>query len=285
MWRWVMMLPTLALLIGLTLLPLLELLILSFSDVTWRNARPVLASVGLANFTALLDDSLFLTSVRNTLVFAGAAVSIEIALGLALAFALGAVRRGKDFYTTAFMLPILLPGIVIGAIWALMYNPDFGIINVGLGALGLPPRDWLGSPDTALGAIVAVDVWHWTPFCFLLLYAAVESLPADVFEAARIDGASAWQRCRYIALPLLAPAVLVVLVFRAIIAFKVFDEVYLLTSGGPGTSTEVVSLTIYRRFFVEDHAGRGAAMSIVAFLVLGAVTLAAMRVIRKKQPR
>jgi multiple sugar transport system permease protein len=110
-------------------------------------------------------------------------------------------------------------------------------------------------------------------------------MPLDVFEAARIDGASAWQRCRYIALPLLAPAVLVVLVFRAIIAFKVFDEVYLLTSGGPGTSTEVVSLTIYRRFFVEDHAGRGAAMSIVAFLVLGAVTLAAMQVIRKKQPR
>jgi len=282
-WRWAMMAPVLAMLTGLTLLPLCALLVLSFSNVTWRNARPILTGAGLSNFAALLHDSLFLTSVRNTLVFAGVAVSIEIALGLTLALALGAVRRGKDFYTTAFMLPILLPGIVIGAIWALMYNPDFGIIDASLGALGLPARDWLGNPDTALGAIVAVDVWHWTPFCFLLLYAAVESLPADVFEAARIDGASAWQRCRFIALPLLAPAIMVVLAFRAIIAFKVFDEVYLLTSGGPGTSTEVVSLTIYRRFFVEDRAGSGAAMSIVAFLVLGAVTLAVMGVIRKKR--
>jgi len=280
-----MMLPVLALLTGLTLLPLLELLLLSVSSVTWRNARPVLANVGLANFAALLHDSLFVTSVRNTLLFAAVAVAIEIVLGLALALALGAVRHAKDFYITAFMLPILLPGIVIGAIWALMYNPDFGIINTSLAALDLQPHDWLGNPNLALGAIVAVDVWHWTPFCFLLLYAAVEALPADVFEAARIDGASAWQRCRYIALPLLAPAILVVLAFRAIIAFKVFDEVYLLTSGGPGTSTEVVSLTIYRRFFIEDHAGSGAAMSIVAFLVLGGVTLAAMRVIRRKQQR
>jgi len=285
LWRWGMMLPILALLIGMTLLPLCALLILSFSNVTWQNARPILTSAGLANFAALLHDSLFLASIRNTLVFAAAAVSIEIVLGLVLALALGAVRRGKDFYTTAFMLPILLPGIVIGAIWALMYNPDFGIVDASLGALGLPAHDWLGNPGTALGAIVAVDVWHWTPFCFLLLYAAVESLPTDVFEAARIDGASAWQRCRYIALPLLAPTILVVLAFRAIIAFKVFDEVYLLTSGGPGTTTEVVSLTIYRRFFVEDHAGSGAAMSIVAFLVLGAVTLAAMRMIRKRQAR
>ena len=280
-----MMLPVLALLTGLTLLPLLELLLLSVSSVTWRNARPVLANVGLANFAALLHDSLFVTSVRNTLLFAAVAVAIEIVLGLALALALGAVRHAKDFYITAFMLPILLPGIVIGAIWALMYNPDFGIINTSLAALDLQPHDWLGNPNLALGAIVAVDVWHWTPFCFLLLYAAVEALPADVFEAARIDGASAWQRCRYIALPLLAPAILVVLAFRAIIAFKVFDEVYLLTSGGPGTSTEVVSLTIYRRFFIEDHAGSGAAMSIVAFLVLGGVTLAAMRVIRRKRQR
>ncbi len=279
------MLPVLALLTGLTLLPLLELLLLSVSSVTWRNARPVLANVGLTNFAALLHDSLFVTSVRNTLLFAAVAVAIEIVLGLALALALGAVRRAKDFYTAAFMLPILLPGIVIGAIWALMYNPDFGIINTSLAAVDLQPHDWLGNPNLALGAIVAVDVWHWTPFCFLLLYAAVESLPADVFEAARIDGASAWQRCRFIALPLLTPAILVVLAFRAIIAFKVFDEVYLLTSGGPGTSTEVVSLTIYRRFFIEDHAGSGAAMSIVAFLVLGGVTLAAMRVIRRKRQR
>jgi len=230
----------------------------------------------------LLHDALFWKSIRNTLVFAIAAVTIEIMLGLGLALALSAVRRGRDFYTTAFMLPILLPGIVIGAIWALMYNPDFGIINASLGALGLQQHDWLGNPDLALGSVVAVDIWHWTPFCFLLLFAAVESLPGDVFEAARIDGAGAWQRCWHVALPLLTPAIVVVLAFRAIIAFKVFDEIYLLTQGGPGTATEVVSLSIYRRFFVEDHAGAGAAMSIAAFLVLGGISVALMAAIWRR---
>ena len=240
-WRWLMLAPMLLLLTALTVLPLVELLVLSVSNVTWRNARPMLSLAGLANFAALIHDSLFLTSVRNTFVFVAVAVTVEITIGLALALALGTIRRGKDVYTTAFMLPILLPGIVIGAIWALMYNPDFGIINSTLQFFDLQPRDWLGSPDLALGSIMAVDVWHWTPFCFLLLYAAVELLPSDVFEAARIDGAGAWQRFRYVALPLLTPAIMVVLAFRAIIAFKVFDEVYLLTSGGPGTVTEVVS--------------------------------------------
>ncbi len=284
-WRWLTLTPVLVLLVGLTLLPLVELAVLSVSNVTWRNARPVLSSAGLTNFTALLHDALFRTSIRNTLIFAIVAVCIEAGLGLALALALGRVRRGKDLYSTAFMLPILLPGIVIGAIWALMYNPDFGVINAAFGLLGVPPHDWLGNPELALGSVIAVDVWHWTPFCFLLLYAAVESLPADVFEAARIDGAGAWQRFRHVALPLLMPALFVVVAFRMIIAFKVFNEVYLLTSGGPGIATEVVSLTIYRRFFVEDHAGSGAAMSIVAFLVLGGVTLALMRVIWKRAHR
>ena len=276
-WRWILLSPALLLLFALTLLPLVELLVLSFSNVSWQKAKPILTNAGLANYAALTHDAVFRTSIRNTLVFTCIAVVLEIIFGLGLAFALGAVRRGKNLYTTAFMVPILLPGIVIGAIWALMYNPDFGIINSGLMALSVPPQDWLGNPNLALGSVIAVDVWHWTPFCFLLLHAAVESLPGDVFEAARIDGAGAWQRCWHVALPLLTPAILVVFAFRAVIAFKVFDEIYLLTSGGPGTATEVVSLTIYRRFFIEDHAGSGAAMSITAFLVLGAVTAALMR--------
>lgn len=281
-WRWLMLGPALALLIGLTLLPLAELCVLSVSKVSWHNGRPLLRGVGLTNYAALAHDALFLAAIRNTVIFALAAVGVEVVLGLALALALAAVRRGKDAYMTIFMLPILLPGIVIGAIWALMYNPDFGIINASLALLGIEPHDWLGTPALALGSVVAVDIWHWTPFCFLLLFAAVELLPTDVFEAARIDGASAWQRCRHVTLPLLLPAILVVLAFRAIIAFKVFDEVYLLTSGGPGTATEVISLTIYRRFFIEDNAGYGAAMSIAAFVALGTLIVLLMLLVQKR---
>ena len=166
------------------------------------------------------------------------------------------------------MLPILLPGIVIGAIWALMYNPDFGIINSTLQFFDLQPRDWLGTPDLALGSIVAVDVWHWTPFCFLLLYAAVESLPSDVFEAARIDGAGAWQRFRY------RGAAVADARDHGGARLSRDHRIQSIRRGvsvdlrRTGTATEVVSLTIYRRFFIEDNAGSGAAMSIVAFLAL-----------------
>jgi multiple sugar transport system permease protein len=284
-WRWLTLGPAIALLTGLTLIPLAELCVLSVNKVSWRNAHPVLQGVGLANYAGLPHDTLFRAGIRNTIVFALVAVGFEVVLGLALALALSSVRRGRDLYVTVFMLPILLPGIVIGAIWALMYNPDFGIINASLAVLGIPPHDWLGTPELALASVIAVDVWHWTPFCFLLLYAAVESLPTDVFEAARIDGASAWQRCWHVALPLLVPAILVVLAFRAIIAFKVFDEVYLLTSGGPGTATEVISLTIYRRFFIEDNAGYGAAMSIAAFLAFGTAVVVLMRLLRGRAGR
>ncbi len=176
--------------------------------------------------------------------------------------------RGRTVYRLIFLLPLLLPGIVIGAIWSLMYNVDFGIINLALGWIGLAPQDWLGDRSLALGSVIAVDIWHWTPFCFLILLAGIEALPRDVYEAARIDGAGAWSAFRHITLPLLMPDIAVTFVFRLILAFKVFDEVYLLTGGGPGTSTEVLSFTIYRRFFTEDRAGYGAAMSLAVFALI-----------------
>jgi multiple sugar transport system permease protein len=187
----------------------------------------------------------------------------------------GRIGRGKVLYRTIFMLPILVPGIVVGAIWKLMYNYDFGLINQAVGLIGGMPVDWLGSPQTALLSVIVVDIWHWTPFCFLLCLAGLESLPQDVYEAAKIDGASFWQELRYVTLPLMWPTLAVTLAFRLMVAFKVFDEVYLLTGGGPGTATEVVSYTIYHRFFLEDRAGYGAAMSVtVIFLVCALLAIA-----------
>ena len=157
-----------------------------------------------------------------------------------------------------------------------MYNPDFGVINQLLSLAGFTGRDWLGEKSLALAAVIVVDIWHWTPFVFLLLLAAIETLPQDVFEAARVDGASAWQELRHVTLPMLWPAIVVTLLFRLIVSFKVFDEVYLLTGGGPGTATEVVSFTIYRRFFTEDRLGYGSAISVITLLVLALLILLAL---------
>jgi multiple sugar transport system permease protein len=213
-------------------------------------------------------------------VFAFAAVGGQMVLGFLLALLVSRIDRGRVFFRAVFILPILIPGIVIGAIWKLMFNFDFGLINQGLGLLGIEPQDWLGDAATALLSVIVVDIWHWTPFCFLLFLAGIESLPRDVFEASKIDGASAWQELRLVTLPLMIPTIVVTFAFRLVLAFKVFDEVYLLTNGGPGTSTEVVSFTLYQRFFTEDRIGYGAAMSVaVIFLVslLLVVALSARR--------
>jgi multiple sugar transport system permease protein len=173
------------------------------------------------------------------------------------------------------VLPILVPAVAIGSMWKLMYNYDFGVFNQALVALDLMPVNWLGSSSVALAAVIAVDVWHWVPFVFLILFAAVEGVPSDLVEAARIDGATTWQITRRILVPLLKPAIAVALIFRAILAFKTFDEVFLLTSGGPGTATELVSTHLYKVFFEQNQLGYGALISLaiiaatIAFLLVG----------------
>jgi multiple sugar transport system permease protein len=276
--KYLSLLPATVFLLALTLLPLANLFALSFFEVSWAGGNASWTWQGVSNYLAMGSDRQFLAGIVNTLILVLVATTLQVGIGLALALACSALGRRSGLYRTLFLLPILIPGIIIGAIWKLMYNYQFGIINQAVALLGFGPVDWLGSPALALGSVIAVDVWHWTPFSFLLLLAAVESLPADISEAAKIDGASRWQEFRSVTLPLLWPAIFVTFGFRAVIAFKVFDEIYLLTGGGPGTATEVLSFTIYQRFFVQDNAGYGAALSIaLIFCVALLITLALVR--------
>lgn len=268
LWRWLTFGPALAMMVALSALPIANLFLTSFQNITWANGQQTRTWVGLTHYKALFSDTLFGAGISNTLIFAFGAVAGQMVLGFALALLCTKISRGRVLYRAIFILPILIPGIVIGAIWKLMLNYDFGLVNKALGLLGIMPHDWLGTPETALLSVIAVDIWHWTPFCFLLFLAGLESLPQDVFEAAEMDGAGPWQELIYVTLPLMIPTIIVTFAFRLVLAFKVFDEVYLLTSGGPGTSTEVISFTLYQRFFTEDKAGYGSAMSVsVIFLV------------------
>lgn len=275
LWRWATFGPALGLMLLLSVLPLANLAWMSIHTITWAGGQATWTPAGFSHYRALADDNLFRAGLSNTLLFALGAVAGQMVIGFALALLCSRVTRGRVIYRAVFILPILIPGIVVGAIWKLMLNYDFGLANQVLDLFGLEPRDWLGDAGTALLSIVAVDIWHWTPFCFLLFLAGLESLPQDVYEAAKIDGASAWQELAYVTLPMMWPTILVTFAFRLVLAFKVFDEVYLLTSGGPGTATEVVSFTIYQRFFTEDRTGYGAAMSVVViFLVCLLLVLA-----------
>lgn len=269
-WRWALFSPALLIMLLLSLLPVLNLVAMSVHTITWKDAKASWAFVGAKNFAALPADQLVSAGLRNTFVFSFCSVCLQLVLAFFLALWCSQVTRGRTIYRMVFILPLLIPGIVVGAIWKLFLNPDFGILNQIVALLGFDPIDWLGDAQTALLSVIVivVDVWHWTPFCFLLLLAGIEGLPQDIYESAKVDGARPLQLLAWITLPLMLPTIAVTAVFRFIVAFKVFDEVYLLTGGGPGTSTEVISFTIYQRFFAEDRAGYGSAISVaVIFLV------------------
>jgi len=281
-WRWAMISPAVLLFAGLAVAPVVELLKMSVHFIRWVRGEAVWNFVGLQQYFDVLNDSLFKAGVLNTIGFAVVAVTIQVVLGFSLALMTTRIIHGRVFYRSVFLLPILVPGIVIGAIWKLMYNYHFGIINQIAGFVGLPLVDWLGTVETAMGSVIVVDVWHWTPFVFLLMLAGLESLPQDVYEAAKVDGASFWQELTLITLPMMLPTIVVTLVFRMIVAFKVFDEIYLLTGGGPGTSTEVVSFTIYRRFFTEGLTGYGSSMSVIVLATLSVAIVTVVLLSRRK---
>jgi len=265
--------PAVLLFAVLTLYPTVNLVRMSVSTIEFTQGGEAWSFTPLRNLALLRADEVVPPAVRNTLLFVVAAVTIEMALGLGLALLVAGVTRGKGLIRTVMILPILVPPVAIGSMWKLLYNYDFGVFNQALVALGLPPANWLGSTSLAMWSVVAVDVWHWVPFVFLILFAAVEALPVDVLEAARVDGATRPQLLRRVILPLLRPAIVVALLFRTILAFKVFDEVYLLTSGGPGTSTELITLHLYKVFFEQNQLGYGALLSLALIAAILAVLL------------
>ncbi len=282
-WRLIAVGPTVLFLLIFTVVPIALMLVMSFHDVRWEGGAAIWTWRGLANYAELGSNPFYDAGLRNTFVFVVAAVLVEMTLGFGLALLVSRLAGGRTFFLAVFLLPILIPAIVIGAIWKLMYNFDFGLFNDAVGLLGLPRQDWLGNADLALASIVLVDVWHWTSFCFLLLLAGLESLPQDVYEAAKLDGANLLQELRHITLPLMWPVLLVTLMTRMLLAFKVFDEVYLLTQGGPGTATEVLSFTVFRVFFDDDREGFGSAMSISIILMVIALLLIGTLATRRRR--
>jgi multiple sugar transport system permease protein len=260
--------PAVLLLAVLTLYPALNLIAMSVSTIEFKGSVDVWTFAPRRNLAAMLADPSLGAAIVNTMVFVVVAVAVEMVLGLALALAVGGLRRGKGLMRTVMIVPILVPPVAIGSMFKLMYNHDFGLFNQMLGALGLGPVSWLGSTSLALWSVIIVDIWHWVPFVFLILFAAVEGLPRDVLEAGRVDGATRWQLLTRVTLPLLAPAIGVALLFRSILAFKAFDEVFLLTGGGPGTSSELLSLHLYRVFFEQNQLGYGALLSVLTIVAV-----------------
>lgn len=230
--------------------------------------------VGWRNYISVWQDPAFRESFGVTLKFASIVVSVEMFIGVGLALLLDRQLRGMSVLRTLFILPMMIAPIVVGLMWRYLYHPSIGLFNRGLNALGLDSVGWLSDPDWALASVIIADVWQWTPFIFILALAALQSLPRSALEAARIDGASGWQQIIYIKLPLMLPVLIIAGLLRLIDAFKVLEVILVLTNGGPGLSTEILSLHIARTTSEFRELGVTSAMSNYLLLLLLVITLA-----------
>ena len=233
--------------------------------------------VGLENYLFLLKDDRFWNALKNTVYFTVVSVSMELFLGLSIAMLLNRTFMFKGIVRALVLIPWAIPTVVSARMWEWMYNTVFGILNYMLGA----KINWLGSPFWAMNAAIFMDVWKTTPFVAILLMAGLHVIPQDIYHAARVDGAENLAIFRKITLPLLKPVILVVLIFRTLDAFRVFDAVYVLTGGGPANTTETLSIYAYKTLFQTLQFGYGSALSVVIFLCIGSISIFYIRLLSR----
>ncbi len=239
----------------------------------WASAR----WVGLDNFVSAFSNPRVWSSLLTTLLFAAVCVSAEMVLGIALALALEHPVRGMAFFRTLFILPMMIAPIAVGLAWRYLFDAQFGLINAVLGLLGIAAKTWLADPTLAFVAIVIADVWQWTPFVFIMMIAALANLDGAVIEASRIDGACWWQMTLLVKLPMVMHVIAITLMMRLIDAFRVLEVIYVLTFGGPGDSTEILALHIYKTAFVGQQLGVAAAISVLLLVVVAGLSWGALR--------
>jgi multiple sugar transport system permease protein len=266
---WVLLAPMLLVMLLLTAWPLLRTIWLSFTDAALIGSGETPAWIGLENYLYALSDPDFRASIWRTLYFTLVSVTVEGIIGVLVALLLNQKFIGRNVLRVLVILPWALPTIVNAMMWRLNFNPDYGSINALLSQLGIIDgyRSWLGSPEAALNAVMFADIWKNYPLVTLLVLAALQSIPEDLFEAARLDGASAWRRFRAITFPAILAPLGVALVLRTIDAFKIFDIIYVMTRGGPVDSTKTLSFFVYQESFSYLRAGSGAAYAILMTLM------------------
>ena len=236
---------------------------------------------GFGNYVKMGEDPRFWNSLGLTFLYTSSTVVLQILIGLSLALLVLQSPRGQAIMRIAAILPIVLAPVVVGLFWrTLVLAPDFGLVDLVTRALGLGNYNWLGDPQLALISVIAIHTWQWTPFAFLVLLATLATLPPDVFEAARLDRANAWQRFWHITLPLIRPAIVMVIILRTMTALSAFAAIFAATGGGPGTSTEILNLYAYRTSFTELNIGYGSALAMV---LLGITMLVSWTLFRHRR--
>lgn len=246
------------------ILPIFAAIYLSFHN--WNILNPSRPFVGLENYKRLWSDELFWMSLKTTLYYTVVSVPIGIVLSLALAMAMKAPLKGIGIFRTAYFLPVITSMIVVSLVWTWMFDPLSGLLNYYLKMLGLRPQAWLADPNMAMPSIIILSVWKSLGYNMVIFLAGLQAIPDMYYEAARIDGANAWQQFRRITLPLLRPTTFFILITTLISSFQVFDQVYVMTGGGPANLTKVLVYYIFEVAFHYFEMGYASALSFVLFL-------------------
>lgn len=277
--------PGLLVLLLTTTFPLLYLVWSSFQTI--NLAMPFMDGFAAAdNYVQMWRDARFWHAIRLSAIYAASSVTLQILIGLGLALLVMQIPAGQWIFRIFAILPIVLAPVVVGLFWrTLMLSPNFGLVDYFVQWFGFEQVNWLGAPTPALVSVIVIHTWQWTPFAFLVLLASLAALPPDVYEAARIDRASALQRFWHITLPLLRPAIVIVVIMRLMIALSAFAAIFAATGGGPGTASEILNLYAFKTSFVELNFGYGSALAVSLLVITMVVSgmLFYLRTARRKE--
>jgi multiple sugar transport system permease protein len=281
---WALLLPLLVIIVTVTGYPLISTIRLSFTDASLTGRHVAQHWVGFENYAYVFTDPDFGDAFRRTLYFTFVSVGIEILLGVLVALLLNREFAGRTIVRAIMVLPWALPTIVNAMMWRLIYNPEFGSFNALLSQLGLIDfyRSWLGTPGTAMNMVILADVWKNYPLVAIIVLAALQTIPRELYEAADIDGAGPWTKFWKVTFPAILGPLSVALILRMIEAFKVFDIIYLMTRGGPADTTKSVSFFVYQESFAYLRAGSGASYAVTVALT-SAVMIAIYIMLLRRQ--
>lgn len=275
------MLPALLIVTVATVIPLLYTFILSFTNYNLVKPEDT-RFTGFSNYIRIFADSSVFRSLLNTALYVTISVSATMILGVVLALLVSRVGRGKALFRICLFSPMMLAPVVVGVVWKLMFNYDLGILNYLLESLGFGRVNWLGNPKLSLFSVVLVEIWQWTSYVFLLCMAGLDAVSPEPVESAKIDGANSRQIFYYVTLPALKPILMVAAVFRFIFSIKSFDHIYALTQGGPGISSEVATISVWKYAFVRFDIGTSSALSVLVFLIMLLFSIGMLKDVRKK---
>lgn len=263
---YIMLAPGILFLIAVVVLP--TLFAVYISTTVWNLTGVQGVFVGMRNYQQMVHDPRFISALWRSIYFTVASVSIELLLGLILALGLSKIRRGQDTLLSIFIIPMAITSAAVAYVFKFILDPEIGMVNYILTSLGFDSIAFLGSTRWALNSVILTDVWQWTPLMTLIIFAGLEALPEEPFEAARIDGATTWQRFKWVTLPLLKPVISIAVLIRGMDAFRAFTKVFIMTNGGPGRASEVLSLYAYRIGFSRFNIGYATAVSMIMLFVI-----------------